>query len=81
MDEKNNTGMEINNENKVQSGAPMVHNEDGSWSPAKQEPYYNMGWGWLMCFFGRHEWFVSKKYRGTLVCFRCGKRKTGQKHY
>ncbi len=48
---------------------------------AKQEPYYNMGREWLKCFFGLHEWNVSKKYRATLSCFRCGKRKTGQKHY
>lgn len=48
---------------------------------AKQEPYYNMGIEWLKCFFGLHEWIVSEKYRATLFCFRCGKRKTGQKHY
>lgn len=48
---------------------------------AKQEPYYNMGLEWLACFFGRHEWMIDGTYRATLKCYRCGKRKTGQKHY
>lgn len=67
--------------NIMPNSGSMVKNEDGTWSPAKEEPYYNMGWEWVKCFFGKHEWFVSKKYRGTFVCFRCGKRKTGQNHY
>lgn len=52
-----------------------------TWHPAKQEPYYNMGIEWLMCCLGFHELVVSKKYRGTKTCFRCGSRKTGLKHY
>lgn len=54
---------------------------DGKWQPAKEEPYYNMGIEAVKCFFGFHEWVISKKYRGTKTCFRCGKRKTGLKHY
>lgn len=54
---------------------------DGKWVQAKQEPYYNMGLEALKCFLGFHEWNISKKYRGTKTCFRCGKRKTGLKHY
>jgi hypothetical protein len=54
---------------------------DGKWLPAKQEPYYNYGLEAIKCFFGFHEYQISQKYRGTLTCFRCGKRKTGQKHF
>lgn len=54
---------------------------DGQWISAKQEPYYNMGIERLLCMFGFHELIVSKKYRGTKYCFRCGVRRTGFKHY
>lgn len=54
---------------------------NGKWQEAKQEPYYNMGIEAIKCFFGFHEWFISKKYQGTKTCFRCGKRKTGLRHY
>lgn len=54
---------------------------DGKWVPAKQEPYYNMGIERLLCMFGFHELVISKKYRGTKYCFRCGTRRTGYKHY
>lgn len=54
---------------------------DGKWREAKEEPYTNYGISALMCFFGIHDWFISKKYRGTKECFRCGKRKTGLSHY
>lgn len=54
---------------------------DGKWVQAKEAPYENMGINWLKCLFGFHEWFISKQYRGTKECFRCGKRKTGLDHY
>ncbi len=60
---------------------PQTQLPSGEWVQAKQEPYYLMGWEWVKCTLGFHEWVVSKKYRGTFACFRCGKRKTGQKHY
>jgi hypothetical protein len=54
---------------------------DGQWVEAKQEAYHNGGPEAIKCFFGFHEFQISQKYRGTLTCFRCGKRKTGQPHY
>jgi len=54
---------------------------DGKWQKAKQVPYYNSGINWLKCLLGFHEHYVSRKYIGTLTCFRCGKRKTGLNHY
>lgn len=59
----------------------FIRSKDGSLTPAKQEPYYNMGIEWLKCLFGFHEYVVSKVFRGTKECFRCGKRKTGLSHY
>lgn len=60
---------------------PIIRNADGTTEVAKQEPYYNMGFERIKCFFGFHELQVSKKYRGTKNCFRCGVRKTGLSHY
>lgn len=59
----------------------VSHDGGKNWEQAKEEPYYNMGIEWLKCLLGFHEWAISKRYRGTLTCFRCGKRKTGQSHY
>jgi hypothetical protein len=54
---------------------------DGSWVPAKQEPYYPGLITRIKCWLGFHELYISKKYRGTKVCFVCGKRVVGLKHY
>lgn len=54
---------------------------DGKWVEAKQEPYYPNLITKIKCFLGFHEYQVSQKYRGTLTCFVCGKRKVGLKHY
>ena len=51
------------------------------WVQAKYEPYYNYGIEAIKCFFGFHELVISKQYRGTKECLRCGKRKTGLNHY
>ena len=56
--------------------------KDGKhWEQAKQEPYYPSVISNLLCALGFHEHQISKKYRGTLTCFKCGKRKVGLSHY
>lgn len=59
---------------KSGQGQPMTQDEKGNWIPAKQIPYVNTPIEAIKCFFGAHEWFESKKYDRTDVCFRCGKR-------
>ena len=55
----------------------LQQNPDNSWSPAKQEPYYPSLLNKVKCVLGFHELFVSRKYRATKTCFKCGKRKVG----
>ena len=60
---------------------PHLAQVDGKWVTAKEEPYYPSWRERLFCWLGNHENRVSKKYRGTMVCFRCGRRTVGLDHY